>query len=427
MRTRTALISIGVGLGSFAIGGLVTRSFGPLILAAVEAPHEQARGKTGERTGHDHGGNPGLKEESGRPHEDDHEEMAVVRLTEAQMKQFGVEVVSAGPGILETHIVLPGEVAVNADRMARIGPRVPGVVREVRKSLGETVRQGEVMATIDSRDVATAKAEYLAAIGKVELTKANFAREEALWKKKISAEQEYLDAKQALAEARIALLSAERKLHALGFSHEHLMRLSEQPDESFTRFEIAAPFNATVVEKRITLGEVVKEDTDAFVIADLSSVWVNLRVPQKDLPFIRKGQSVLLSSGQRGSDAEGRLSFVGPLVSEETRTALARVVLPNPAGAWRPGTFVSGKVAVDEAPVPLLLPKTALQIMDEGTVVFVETEEGFVPRLVVVGRANEADVEITSGVSPGDRCVVKGTLTLKAQLSKGAFGDGHNH
>jgi len=199
-------------------------------------------------------------------------EEKIVTLTEDQMKKFGVEVGTAGPGKLQVHVTLPGEVAVNADRMAHIVPRVPGVVREVQKNLGDKVKKGEVMAVLESRELADAKASFLAARERVGMAETNFNREEQLWQKKISAEQEYLQTKQALSEAQIELRSAEQKLHALGFPEPYLKELPQHPELNFTRYEIISPFDATVIEKHITLGEVLKDDTEAFMIADLSDV-----------------------------------------------------------------------------------------------------------------------------------------------------------
>jgi membrane fusion protein, heavy metal efflux system len=359
--------------------------------------------------------------------EEEHKDEKVVHLSEADMGKHGIETAVAGAGKLKTHVSLTGEVAINADRMAHIVSPVPGVVREVLKNLGDAVKQGEVMAVVASRALADARAEYLAAREKAVLAQAKYSREERLWKKKISSEEEYLDAKQAHAEALIAQRSAEQKLHALGLTQDRMKSLSLNSNDSFTRLEITAPFTATVIEKHISLGEVLKEDTEAFAIADLSSVWVNFNIYQKDLAGVQKGQSVLITSGRDAHEAEGIITYIGPLVAAETRTALARVVLPNPDGYWRPGMFVTAKVAVEDVSVPLLVPKTALQTVDEKTVVFVRTDEGFEPKPVTVGRTNDAHVEITSGLAPGERYAAKGSFTLKAQLSKGAFGDGHNH
>ncbi len=371
----------------------------------------------------DHGHEEESKEHGGG---EEHEE-EVVRLSREEMKEFGVEIRTAGPEKLRIYISLPGEVKTNADKLAHIVPRVSGVVRDVRKRLGDKVRRGEVMAVLESRELADAKSAYLAAIERFSVAEADFRREENLWKKRISPEKNYLRARRMLAEARIELRSAKQKLFALGLPDEYIASLSDHPETSYTRYEITAPFDGTVIEKHIALGEAVEADSTVFVVADLSTVWVDLSVYQKDLPLVRVGQEVVLSAGYGIEDATGRISYVGPVVGEETRTAIARVVLPNRDGRWRPGLFVTGRIAVDEITVPVAVPRSAVQEVEGRPSVFVETDEGFVPRVVNTGRKDTSKVEISSGLEPGERYVAKGAFILKAQLSKGAFGEGHSH
>ncbi len=272
----------------------------------------------------------------------------IVRLDEAAIKESGIEIATAGPGKLQVHDTLSGEIAFNSDKLAHIVPRVPGVVREVRKNLGDTVRAGDVLAVLESRDLADAKATYLAAVARLSLAQANFTREESLRQGKITAEKDYLESKQALAEAQIALRSAEQKLHALGLTEEDLQTLPSHPETSFTRYEITAPLDGTVVEKHIVLGEVFKEDSNpCFVIADLTSVWVDLKVHQQDLSHIRPGQAAVVKSGE-DLQTEGTIAFVSNIVSETSRMAFARMTIPNPEGRWRPGLFVTGQIVIDE-------------------------------------------------------------------------------
>lgn len=358
---------------------------------------------------------------------DEHEDEARIRLTEEEMREFGVALSLAGPGKLKIHVNLPGEIALNADRVVHVVPRVPGIASEVRKTLGDRVQIGETMAVLESRELADAKATFLAVRERLLLAEANFRREEGLWEKKITAEQEFLQAKQSLAEARIDAKLAEQKLHALGFSEDYLAKLPSVPDASYTRYEITAPLDGTVIAKHIVLGEVLKDDSEAFIIADLSTVWVDISVYQRDLPLIREGAPVAISAGHGVDDGEGVISYIGPMVGETTRTAVARVVLPNPKGHWRPGMFITAAVTVESVDVPILVSKGALQSYENETVVFIEIEEGLEAHPVKVGRENQSHAEIIDGLSPGQRYVSKGAFTLKAQLTKGAFGDGHGH
>jgi cobalt-zinc-cadmium efflux system membrane fusion protein len=279
----------------------------------------------------------------------DHEEHEdIVRLTDAEMEEFGIEVDVAGPGNLRMEISVPGEVVVNYDRLAHIAPRFPGIVTEVRKHIGDYVRKGDVLAVIES-------------------------------------------------------------------------------NEGLTSYEMKSFISGTVIEKHMTLGEVHSEDVDAFVIADLDTVWVNFSIYQMNLQRVSVGQKVVISAGQGVPDARGVISYISPSVDQHTRTATARVVLPNRGGRWCPGLFVEGRITVEETEVALLVPKSALQTMDGQTVVFVEAQESFKVQPAEIGRTNHTSAEVLSGLMPGQKYVSKGGFVLKAELLKGAFGDEHGH
>jgi membrane fusion protein, heavy metal efflux system len=409
---------------------------------AREGGHRHEHGAQGH--GHDHKGH-GQKEDSRREateegqtkeehahgeeddhgHAHDHEEEPLIRLTEAQQQQLGITLAVAQAGTLETTLTLPGTVGLNTERVVRIVPRIPGVVRDVRKRLGDAVRAGEVLAVIDSRELADAKADYLAAGERVTLADSTFVREKGLWEKKISPEQDYLEAKQALTEARIERQAAKHKLQALGLSEAALKQFASRPEGSLTRYEVVSPLAGTLIEKTVTAGELLKDDTEAFVVADLSTVWVTLQVPPTALSTVRKGQRVVISAGGMMPEAEGNISYVAPVLLEETRTAATRVELPNPDGRWRPGLFVTATIASGENAAAVLIPKSAVQTIEGQPSVFVKTEEGFSPRPVTLGRANETHVEVASGLSPGERFAATETFILKAELAKGEASHQH--
>jgi cobalt-zinc-cadmium efflux system membrane fusion protein len=422
MKTKSLiLISLMVGALAFAAA-----TWGPIPTTALAQTtpdhdsHEDADHPEQEKDGH---ADEGHDEHGG---EDEHGE-EVVRLSVAELNEFGIKLSTAAAGSLDQYAELPGEIVLNADRLAHVVPRISGIVREVRKNLGDLVKAGEVLAVIESRDLAEAKSAYLAASARRKLAQANFEREERLWQKKVTSEQEYLDARQGLAEAQIEVTSAEQQLHVLGFTDTYIKELPQHQDITYTRYEIQAPFAGTIIEKHLTLGESVNENADIFTIADLSSVWVDINVYQKDLAQIRKEQNVVIEVGHGIPEATGKIAWVGPLVGEETRTAKARVVLANPDGTLRPGLFVTAKVAVNSTAAGIVVPKSALQTFEERSVVFVQDEDGFEPRPVELGRQNSSQVEILSGLEAGQTYVSQGAFTIKAQLSKGAFGDGHNH
>jgi multidrug efflux pump subunit AcrA (membrane-fusion protein) len=228
-------------------------------------------------------------------------------------------------------------------------------------------------------------------------------------------------AQAADAEALAALLAAQKSQQQAKRPHTH--------DEQLAWYPLRAPFDATVIEKHITLGEKLSDETSAFTVADLSTVWVDLGVFQNDLPRVRPGQPVTVSIGPSGAKVTGTISYVGPIVGEKTRTALARVVLGNASGRLRPGTFVTADVLVDKVAAKVAVAKDVVQDMDDRPTVFVWTGHAFEPRTVSLGRVNGTVVEITSGLEPGDMIVTKNGFRLKAELQKDAGGGhaGHGH
>ena len=366
-------------------------------------------------------------EEDHDDEEEDHDDEEGLRLSTAERAEFGIEVAQAAAGQLAIQVNTPGEVQVNPNLLAHIVPRVPGVARQIHANIGDQVEQNQVLAVLESQELSEMKSAYLVSQERLALAQATFDREETLWNQAISSERVFLEAKTKLAEARIELRVAEQKLLALGFSAADLKELSFDNDNRFTHYEIRAPFTGTVIYQHITQGEVLKDDSEAFIVADLRSVWVLLTAYQKDLPFLRVGQPVHIQSSQGGPETTGTVDYISPIINEALRTASIRVELSNPDGQWRPGSFVTATIDIEGVEVPLLVPRSAIQMMEDHSVVFVETDEGFVPQPVEVGRTNPTHAEILDGLEAGQPYVAQGAFILKAQLAKGAFGDGHAH
>lgn len=358
---------------------------------------------------------------------DEHEEGVIV-LSPEQLREFGMEVRSAEAGEISSVLTLPGEIVLNADHVAHIVPRLSGIVTRVDKRLGDEVKPGEVMAVLESRELAEAKANCLAAEQRLALAETMLVSSESLKKKGIMPELDFLAIRKERDEAGIEVRAAQYRLRALGLTNEEIAGIPDEDDWAFSRYLLRAPFSGTVIEKHMALGELVTTESDVFALADLSDVWAHLTVYQKDLTAVQVGCAVAVSAGDGAEKVMGTIEYVSPLVEEATRTATARVVLPNGSRRWRPGVFITGRVNVETLAVRVLVPRTALLTAGGRQVVFVETDHGFELRPVTVGRSDERNVEITEGLHVGDRYVSAGGFTLKAELGKEAFAhQGHQH
>lgn len=200
-----------------------------------------------------------------------------------------------------------------------------------------------------------------------------------------------------------------------------------ESNQSLQNYSVKSKIFGTVIEKHISLGEVVKEDSEIYVVADLRTVWVNLNAYQQDVPFLKKGQKVIIFSSQGVSPAISTIQYVSPTLSEKTRTALIRIQIQNKDNNWRPGTFVTGKVVLSNQDVPLLVARSAIQIVNDLPNIFIKKDNKYTAVPVKLGRKDDNNIEIISGLNIGQVYVKKGAFTLKADIGKGQFGDGHNH
>ena len=348
-----------------------------------------------------------------------------VQLGPDQVKSAGIVIERAGPRAMLTTIELPGEIKADATKEAHVVPRLRGVVLQVLKKAGDRVRRGEVMVVLNSRELADAKSTYIESSHHVEFTRVKAEREETLFKKKISAEQDYLQAKREAEEAELAEDLAGQKLIALGVPAASLPGIATEPRDNLPRYEVRAPLDGTVVERNVTVGEAVPDDQTIFVVADLSTVWVDVTVFAKDLSAVHQGQQATVASTDLAREGSGRIEYIGPLVGEDTRAATARLVLPNPGQVWRPGLFVTVRLVRESTTVPIAVATEGIQMFRDWQVVFVRYGDWFEARPLELGRTDGKFVEVLSGLKAGDEYAAANSFAIKAEIGK--LGATHDH
>ena len=382
--------------------------------------HEEKNGhEHDEKEGHDHGSEPGHEQaaSSGKPaaepesaHADDEDE-GLLKLDAERARAAGVALAEAGPALIASMLQLPGEIRFNEDRTAHVVPRVAGVAESVAANLGQVVKKGQLLATLTSPAVSEQRSELMAAQKRLALARTTYQREKQLWQEKISAEQDYLQAQQALREAEIASANAQQKLAAIGAGSGSAGALN--------RFELRAPFDGVVVEKHLSVGEAVQDSTAVFTISDLRSVWAEMKVAASDLPFVRVGEKATVHATAFESKATGTVAYVGALIGQETRTAPARITLDNPDGIWRPGLFVNVDLTASSQKAAVTVVSAAIQKIDgDKPVVFVPVDGGFKAQTLKLGKTDGQNTEVLQGLSTGQRYVKDGSFVLKSELGK---------
>jgi cobalt-zinc-cadmium efflux system membrane fusion protein len=409
MNKKSTTLLIAALLLGLGLGVLLTRQTGPQPQAAAPASsHDHAEGDHDEEEKGEHGH---AESESGHT-----EEEGAITLSQEQIALAGIELAAAAPRQLQRSLSLPGEIRFDEDRTGHMVPRAAGVVESVAVVLGQQVKAGDLLAVIASPQISEQRSELAASQRRLELARSTYQREKDLWQEGISAEQDYLQARQALQEAEIAQANARQKISALS---------GTTVLAGGNRYELRAPFAGQIVEKHLVPGEVVNETSAAFTLSDLSRVWATFGVAPRDLGKVRSGMPVNIVASELGEQVEGRISHVGSLLGEQTRTASVRVTLDNPRGAWRPGLFVAVQVPGETIAASLAVPDQAIQSLEEKPTVFVRTTEGFVAQAVELGASANGYVEIRKGLQAGQQVAALGSFVLKSELGKASAEHAH--
>ncbi|MCL4836708.1 MAG: efflux RND transporter periplasmic adaptor subunit [Thermoanaerobaculia bacterium] len=367
--------------------------------------------------------------------EEGHEEGEAIELSAEAVATAGIVTAPAESRRLRAELETTGSVDFDERRFAHVSPRVGGRVESVPVELGEAVRAGQVLARIDSIELGQSVGDYLQSRARAELARETLEREERLYRERVSSEQEMLSARAASREADAALRGAEERLHLLGISNDDVAQLGyDQPRVSI--HEVRAPFAGTIVAKHVTRGEMVEPQSQLFQVADLSRVWVWIDVYERDLARVHLGDGVTVEvDTYPGTSFTGEVVHLGSSIQSDTRTARARIEVPNPEGRLRPGMFARVHIldphASADAPGAvevIAVPAAAVQRDGDRSIVFVALGEGrFEPRTVRLGRRGEGFVEVLEGVAAGEPVVVEGAFFVKSELAREELGGGHGH
>ena len=213
---------------------------------------------------------------------------------------------------------------------------------------------------------------------------------------------------------QLNLETSNQKLMALGLIPEEVEQLLEQNEQHFSKYELRATLNGTVIKKHLTTGEVVKKDDGIFLLADLSEVWVNFAIPEKELSKVRLGQKVILKTEAKTLHA--KLSYLSSVIDEKTRTVTGRAVIPNKKGELRAGGYVTVELILGERKVPMAVELDAIQNFRDWSVVFVKYGSQLEARPLELGERDGIKVEVLQGLKVGDQYVAKNSYAGRSQL-----------
>jgi cobalt-zinc-cadmium efflux system membrane fusion protein len=311
------------------------------------------------------------------------------------------------------------------NHFARVTPLADGVLQRVESDVGQVVSRGQRMATLMSPEVSRSKTSYLSARADEELKLIVLAREERLVEQQVSAQQQLDQARAEHEIARNETAMARQRLLNLGLTAE-AVRAVEEIGSTSSELDILAPLSGTIVDRHAVPGEAVELGDALFKIARLSSMWLELSIPEHEVALVSVGQRVRATfDAHPGMQAIGRVTWVGSSVDEHSRMVMGRAEVPNPDRLLRNGMFGQAHLQVDDASGGLSLPAGAVQHIDEQPFVFARlADDLFELRRVSLGATDRTRVLVTAGIDPEDEIVVTHSFTLKSEFLKSRLGAG---
>lgn len=350
-----------------------------------------------------------------------------VTLTPAQAANAGIAFATAESraeaGVLEA----TAQIEPAADRVAKIGSRVPGRVVDVRVSVGDRVSTGQTVVVLDSPEVGQAKADYLSALATATLARETANRERQLFERRVSAEREWREAEAEATRAEAAVQAAENRLHALGLEDAELAALRTERHYTATML-LKTPLSGVVAERNAASGQMVEPMHALLTVMDLRQVWTVVDVYEQNIRQVQVGQDVqVATAAYPGETFAGKVASIGAVIEPASRSVKMRVVLPNPGERLKPGMFatVYVKGALATTTPRLFVPSAAVQRDGQRMIAFVPVRERvFGVRVLRIGEQAGEWVEVLEGLRAGDSVVTTGAFLLKSELRKGELGEG---
>ena len=327
---------------------------------------------------------------------------------------------------------LTGEVQLNENAAAHLSPRVAGVIESVAVDIGATVKAGDELFAINSMEFGRALTDYEKSRALTALSEKSYEREKTLVAQKASSEQDLIEAQMTYEQHRTDFKAAEQALHVIGLTEEDVDKLKTGVHgPAVGRLAVRSPLKGTVVEKHAVIGERVEPGKDIMLVADLTTMWVWANVHERDLAALVKAREAgpipvsVTVSAYPGRAFAGQMDYIGVTVDESTRTVKVRATVANADLALRPGMFCEVRAALGAEETALTVPRAAV-LSDEGRdFVFVHWKDDYyLRRFVARGRDFFDEVEIRSGLKPGQRIVAVGAFVMKSDVLREKMGAG---
>lgn len=307
----------------------------------------------------------------------------------------------------------------NAYRETPVLPLVDGRVTNVKVQLGDTVKEGQVLATIFSAELAEAQMKYLTVDANLQFHISQSKRFERLADLGAVSRQELEEVVSRLREHHAEHASLKERMLLYGLTEHEIVTLKNSAQVR-SDVPVHAPASGIITNRDINVGQNLTMRDRLFTITDLSTVWIIANIYEKDFVLLRSGTAVTIASqAYPGRSWQGRISYIDPRIDQETRTAQVRIEVPNQNQLLKLGMFVDVTIKSGGAEQALVAPKSAVQTIGNEQVVFLPLGEGrFKMRKVILGEESGDLVRIASGLNPGEKVVTEGSFFLRAEIGR---------
>jgi len=379
---------------------------------------------------HDHEGEK--EQDPGHAEEDDHaEEGELLTLDDKTLALIDLKFEEVKTGRIDVFIEAPAKVIMNENSEAHVGPVIPARVNEVMVNLGDVVKKGEALVCLESTELGEKRAEYDRAVACLEVANSNYNRKKKLYEENVVSEKSLLESELEKKNAEIALDYSKKMLLIAGLSQEEI----NNPPKEHTSirgcaFHLVSPIGGVIVERNATIGQRVDQNNCLFEIADLSKIWIEADIFEKDLPAIKIGQQIRVKVTAYPDEIfYGKIFFIGHTLHEETRTIKIRSEVNNEKLQLKPGMFTSIEIITGVRENVVVIPKSAVLEDENLKIVFVKEGEEYHRHIVHTGIESGTMVEILEGLHAGDLVVTQGNYQLKSKAMMGKVDPhaGHTH
>ncbi|MGB7404951.1 MAG: efflux RND transporter periplasmic adaptor subunit [Pacificimonas sp.] len=336
-----------------------------------------------------------------------------IEIDAERMRAANIQVEMVGRGS-SVELVFPATVAASPSSSARIDARASGVVRSISKTLGDTVRQGETIARIESAEAATLASQLSASRARVEELRANYEREQRLFDENVTARQDLEAVRANLRVAESDLSRAQAAVAAAGVSGNG------------RSLAVTSPLTGRVTAAPIVLGSFVAAGDELYRVVDPRDMQVEVALPSAEATRVQPGDEAILEL-PGGREERARVRSVTPALDMDSRSATAVLKLARPIAELQPGAFLQARILPSEEidRDRVSIPEAAVQTLDGRETVFVRTNAGFQARPVITGSRSSGRVTIESGLEPGLEIATENAFLLKAELEKEGAEHGH--